>query len=189
MREIIILGSGPQWQTCPFDKETWVVGKMLAMYGDKIPRVDMIFAMDDIEHILTIRRGIFTKEHFIEKINEREVPYYSSVRNPEIKMSREYPLKEVMARFKVPYLANTVAYMIAYALYQGATSISLYGIAQQGAHEYASEKGSVEFWIGMACGMGVEVNICTPSLLLRNNSEYPYGYVRTLDELRSEGRL
>src|SRR3990167_10746849 len=181
MRDIYIVGSGPEWQTCPFDRETWIVGKML-MLKEPPKRADTIFSMDDLDHLLTVRRGMFTKEQFIEKVNERSVPYYSSVVTPEIRMCREYPLKEVMSVLKVPYLSNTICYMLAYAIFQKVGRISLYGVAQMGAHEYAQEKAAVEFWLGMALGMGIELNVCTPSLLLRSTSEYPYGYVNTLAE-------
>lgn len=189
MREIIILGSGPKWDTCPFDKETWVVGKMLAVYPDKPIRADMIFALDDLEHLLTIRRGVFTRQQFIDRINKAGVPYFSSQPHPEISLSREYPLKEVMDALKVPYFANTIAYMIAYAIHQQVTSISLYGVAQMGAHEYVAEKGCVEFWLGMAMGMGIQVSVETPSLLMRNTSEYPYGYMKTIKQLKDEEKL
>ncbi len=162
---------------------------MLAVYPDKPIRADMIFSLDDLEHLLTIRRGVFTRQHFIDMVNRAGVPYFSSQAHPEIPLSREYPLKEVMDALKVPYLANTIAYMLAYAIYQKVNSITLYGVAQMGTHEYVAERGSVEFWLGMAMGMGIEVNIMTPTLLLKNNSEYPYGYVRTVQQLRDEGKL
>jgi hypothetical protein len=188
MRNIIILGSGPGWESCPFDRETWVVAKML-MQDKPLARIDMLFSMDDADHWLTVRRGIFTIEDFKAKVNATGAPYYSSVKTPGIDVAREYPLKDVLSRCKVPYFSNTVAYMIAYAIYQKVDSITLYGIAQIAASEYISERGCVEFWIGMALGMGIEVNIATHSALLKNGSQYPYGYVRTLQELREDGKI
>lgn len=187
-RNIIILGSGPGYDTAPTDRETWAVGKMLML--EKPPtRVDLLFALDDMDHLLTIRRGMFTKQQFIDKINERNVTYFSSVKHPEIPLSAEYPLADVLSIVKVPYFQNTICYMIAYALFQRVNSISLYGVAQMGTHEYMKEKGCVEFWLGLAMGMGVQVNIETPSLLLRDGSEYLYGYVNTITELKKQGRI
>ena len=189
MRNIIILGSGPGWESCPFDRETWVVAKML-MLARPIPRVDMLFSMDNVDHWLTVRRGIFTIEEFKSRVNFKKAPYYSSVKTPGIDMAREYPLKEVVDFVKVPYFSNTICYMLAYAMFQKVDSVDLYGIAQMGAHEYVQEKAGVEFWIGMLLGHGIQVNIKTQSSLLQNfGSGYPYGYVRTLDELRKDGKL
>lgn len=188
MRNIIILGSGPGWETCPFDKETWVVGKMI-MLGKPIGRIDMLFSMDDFDHWLSIRRGGFTKEQYVARVVETNVPYYSSVRNDNIPTSREYPMKDVLAKLKVPYFSNTVCYMLAYAIFQRVQSISLYGIGQMGTHEYVAERAGVEFWLGMAMGMGIEVNIMTTSLLLQNNSGYPYGYVETIGQLKEKGKI
>ena len=188
MRNIIILGSGPGWETCPFDKETWVVAKMLML---KTPptKVDMLFSMDDADHWLTVRRGLFTLDAFKEKVNASQAPYYSTIKTEGIERAREYPLKEVVEMLRVPYFSNTICYMLAYAMFQKVNSVDLYGIAQTGAHEYVQEKAGVEFWLGMLLGHGIQVNIKTPSALLQNGSQYPYGYVRTLEELKKEGKL
>lgn len=187
-RTITILGSGPEWQKYPQDVETWTVGKML-MLKDPPKRVDRIFSLDAIDDMKIIKRGVFSREAFIGEINRRAVPYYSSVLEPEIPLSAEYPLKDVVGRFKVPYFSNTISYMIALALFEGVRTLNLYGVAQMGAHEYVTERGCVEFWLGMALGKGVSVNIETPSLVMRNNSEYPYGYMRTLAQLKEAGKL
>lgn len=188
MKTITILGSGPEWQKYPQDVETWAVAKML-MLKDPPKRVDRLYSMDAIDDMKIIKRGIFTREAFIEKINERNVPFISSVQQFEVPLSYEYPLKSVMDSYKVPYFSNTICYMIAHALYEGVNTLNLYGVAQMGTHEYVAERGGVEFWLGMALGAGVQVNIETPSLLLRNNSEYPYGYMRTITQLKEEGAL
>lgn len=187
-RQITILGSGPKWETYPQDRETWAVGKMV-MLVEPPKRADRLFSLDAIDDMKIIKRGAFTREAFVKAINDRHVPFYTSVPEAEIPLALEYPLKEVFEKFKVPYLSNTICYMIALALYEGATELNLYGIAQMGTHEYVAERAAVEFWLGMAMGMGVAVNIETPSLLLRNNSEYPYGYMRTVKQLQEAGKL
>ena len=49
--------------------------------------------------------------------------------------------------------------MIALAVYQGATEIHLYGIIMAKGKEYAHQKPSVEFWIGVAKGRGVKFRV------------------------------
>ncbi len=143
--------------------------------------------MDDINHLLTIRRGIWTKEEFLNRINARDVPYISSIPNPEIERCEPYPFKEVVNKFSKPYFTNTICYMIAYALLKGVRDIELWGVAQMGANEYLSERAGVEFWIGLAAGMGVKISFMTPTLLLQNiQMNYPYGYVRTIDQLMDD---
>lgn len=164
------------------------MAKML-MLAKPISRVDMLFSMDDPDHWLTVRRGIFTLDEFKDRVNATGAPFYSTVKTQGIALSREFPLKEVVDFVKVPYFSNTICYMLAYAMFQKVDSVDLYGIAQMGAHEYVQEKAGVEFWIGMLLGHGIQVNIKTTSALLQNSSSYPYGYVKTLKELKEDGKL
>jgi len=188
-RKIIILGSGPEWEKCPLsttDREIWAVAKML-MIPNPPARVDRLFSMDDIDHLLTIRRGMFTKEQFVDKINDRNVLYVSTHEISEIPKSKEFPFKEIYNLFKTPYYTNTICYMIAYALWKGVTDIEFWGVAQMGANEYLAERAGVEFWIGLAAGRGVRISFKTPTLLLKNyQMEYPYGYVKTISQLMED---
>lgn len=185
-RKIIILGSGPDWETCPFkstDREIWGVAKMV-MIPTPPSKVDMLFSMDDIDHLLTIRRGMFTKEEFVKAINDRNCRYITTHTREDIPKSKAFPFKEIVNRYRVPYFSNTICYMIAYALWKGVTHIDFYGVAQMGAHEYSAEKGGVEFWLGMAAGLGVSINFKTMTGLLKTvNMNYAYGYVETIDQI------
>lgn len=187
-KRVIILGSGPGWDTCPYNSEVWAVGKML-MLNPSPKKVDRLFNMDDIDHLLMIRRGVFSRDAYIKAINERRVPFYSVRTYEDIPQSVEYPLREVVEKVKVPYFENSIAYMIALAIVEGYEQIDLYGVAQMGAHEYVKERGCVEYWLGVAAGLGLAVGIHTHSLLLRGTSEYMYGYMQTREELKAEGKL
>jgi len=193
-KHVYLVGTGPKWETCPFDKETWGIAKLMMM--NAIPRrINRIFSMDDLDHLQAVRRGNFTKKEFVDWINTWKnvdgtgIQYISCRTHKEINNSVEFPMKEVVKRFKVPYFSNSIAYMVALALYEGYTHISTFGIAQAGTGEYAMERKCLEFWIGMAIGMGVIFNIRTPSSLLQNDTGYMYGYMRQAHELQKDGRL
>lgn len=190
-KELIILGSGPEFMACPFDKETWIIGKLL-MLKDKdnnpfnLKRIDRIYSMDEIETMLTVRRGMFTTEQFVDAINKTGVPYISTKTREDIPLSEAFPIMEIIDKFKLPYFENTITYMIIQAIDEGFTDIHLYGIAQMGAHEYTRERRCVEYWLGIAAGMGIAINIMTPSALLKGDSPYMYGYTKTFDQLKKD---
>jgi len=188
-KRLIILGSGPEWRNCPYDAEVWAVGKMITLdYPPK--KVDRLFQMDDLDHLLTIRRGVITREKYAGLANKADVPFYSVRTYEDIPKSIEYPLKKVMDKVgRVPYFQNAIAYMLALAIAEEYTEINLYGVAQMGAHEYTNERACVEFWLGVAGGMGRATNIMTPSSLLRGTSEYLYGHVRTIKQLNEDGKI
>jgi hypothetical protein len=242
MREIIILGSGPGAENCPFDREVWAVGK--ALMGTKpLTRVDKFFMLDDLDQLLstkvasnkddylkelgnltglvagldgsldfgpsefftkadkikmsihdltTLRQELvhqnrFTKEDFIKKINESEdVPFITCRKHPDVPSSVAYPLKEIVKKFGIPYFTNTIAYMLAYALYEKVDSIQIYGVVQGGYYEYMKERKGVEFWLGIAAGTGIKIEIKGNSELLTNDDNLLYGYKRSPEQLKYE---
>lgn len=243
MREICILGSGPGAENCPFDRETWVVGKAL-MGVRPIKRADKFFMLDDLDQLLstkvasgeedylkelerltslvlglkdslkfgpsefftkadelklsihtltTLRQELvhqnkFTKEAFIKKINERgDVPFITCRKHPDVPSSVAYPLKEIVKKFGVPYFTNTIAYMLALALYEEVDSIQIYGVKQGGYYEYMKERKGVEFWLGIAAGHGIKIEIKGETELLTNDDNLLYGYKRSPEQLKYEG--
>lgn len=93
-----------------------------------------------------------------------------------------YPLEEIIERFKcednksATYFPNSIAFMIAYALYKDYERIELFGIDHCGATEYIMAKAAVEHWLGRAIGMGVEVYIPSMSALMKIKHDHLYGY-------------
>src|SRR3990167_3806416 len=74
--------------------------------------------------------------------------------------SIRFPLKEVIKEFDTDYLMTGIAFMFAYAIYKGYKEIDCYGINMRGADEkYKNARACVEYWIGMAKGRGIKVNM------------------------------
>lgn len=111
----------------------------------------------------------------------------------------EFPLPEVVDMFKSHYLTNSIAYMLAYALWSYKKSkkkackrVMLFGCdydytalpASDGtvrSSPYEHGKQCVEHWIGRCMEAGMEIGIAERSTLMstvtRRNPEWvPYGY-------------
>ena len=184
-KSVILLGSGPEWQTCPYDREVWMVAKLAMMHKHK--RIDRVFNMDQIDEMLTWKmeqfKTLFTKDEFMAKMNTLAVPFITSFPEERIAHTQIFPLKEINERWGLTYYTNTICFMIALALYEGYESISLYGVAQGGQLEYMKERKGVEFWLGLAAGMGVKIEILTHSNLMRNDGDKLYGYGMSADDI------
>lgn len=93
------------------------------------------------------------------------IPVYQMAVDERIPTSLLYPLDAVTERFgtpnidgiKFPYLTSTMAYMLAQALLEGVDEIRLAGIEMVIGTEYVHQKPCLEFYLGMAIGMGVKV--------------------------------
>jgi hypothetical protein len=98
------------------------------------------------------------RDGIMARNNELDVPVYCpesrfhAYRNPAL-----YPLKGVMDFLPIPYLENSVAYMMALALYEGCEELGLYGVHMQGP--YIHHRPSVTYLVGLAQGMGINVTI------------------------------
>lgn len=101
---------------------------------------------------------------------------------PEIPASEAYPFDDVCRTFGMedhPYFTSTPAYMIAHAIYDGVDRLIVNNFhCHPLAEDYEDQKSCLDFWLGVALGHGVQVDISKSSHLIR---PYPwqgraYGY-------------
>lgn len=100
---------------------------------------------------------------FLQKCN---VPVYMKETQPDIPMSVRYPIGEVVVRFG-KYLTSSAAYMIALALYEGCDRLELYGIHMATATEFVTQRACMEYYLGIAEGMGIETFVPDECPLLK----------------------
>lgn len=107
------------------------------------------------------------------------VPIYMVERDPQFPNSVRYPLEAVTARFPGPhpltpaYHQSTISYQVALALLEGFEEIAIYGVDLVVGEEYSYQKPNLEWWLGLAQGMGVKITLPTGSALTK--ALYCYG--------------
>ncbi len=94
---------------------------------------------------------------------------------PDVPASMRYPFETIITEFPRGYMTNHIAYMIALALVEGVTHIALFGCDYDTDSEYGPQRGSAEYWLGMAEGRGVNILI-PPKCDLLNKPPLLYGY-------------
>jgi len=178
-KKIRILGKGKGWEKCPDNDEFEVWGLNGLIFANK--KLDRVFIMDVVDEMPSVTSGIWKIDDVINKINELNIPFIGPYKYEEIPKSEAFPIEEAIREFGIPYFNNTIAYMICYALLRGVEELQIWGVNQSSGTEYFYEKGCVEYWLGIATGMGVKVSIHgNESELLRNKERYGgdrlYGY-------------
>jgi hypothetical protein len=97
----------------------------------------------------------------------RGKPVYMQRTWPEIPDVVEYPIHEINRKFltnityekrPIKNFRSSINYATALALYQGYEQIDYYGIELAGT-EYKGQMSNFNFWIGVAVGRGVLVNL------------------------------
>lgn len=163
--------------------ETWVVNAMGGVLAH-----DRVFHMDDMR-LQEMRAAANPKSNVAGLANWLRThpgPIYTSRAYPEFPGAVEFPLAEVMTKTGHGYFNNTVAYVIAYALYLKLTQgsprrIELYGIdfSQPNGHKREKGRACVEFWLGLCSAHGIDIIIAQDSMLMDAavpESEKVYGY-------------
>lgn len=195
MTKWIIAGTGQGWQLIPR-----VTNKMLFCLNDFIHvnkygiDPDLLCIMDILDSKPQIISGNDDLGQVIKRINQMNCPLIAPYKYEEIPKSEAFPLEEVVKKYGHPYFTNTICYMIAYALYEEAKEIDLYGVNQAGSHEYSEERGGVEYWLGVAVGLGVKVTVNGKnSQVLKFKGRYGknilYGYMISYEEMKKSNKL
>jgi hypothetical protein len=74
------------------------------------------------------------------------------------------------------YFASSFAYIVAWGLARGYTTIGLFGVDMDWGRERVVERGNLEYWIGFANGLGVEVQLSDKSKLMTHPGLYGIEY-------------
>ncbi|RPH74535.1 hypothetical protein EHM76_03390 [bacterium] len=192
-RIVNIVGMGASAKFAPVDNgEIWGVNNV---YKFKDIKIDKLFFMDGLADILALDSKIcpeYTFDKFLKDNPKVELisKYMDSVvdatknltdENRILANINEFPLSEAVDIIGGGYFTSTLAYMMAYAILQKVDRIRLYGFelwSGSDANEYDYQRPCMDFWIAVAIGKGIIVEV--PYLLMQNitNNQNYYGYVK-----------
>lgn len=192
---VILVGKGSGWHHVKKQKDTkkeiWSLNHMCMTAEKHGIKLDRLFIMDHFDDMPSMVEGHISRQSYVDQIKKLGIPFYCPYGYDDIPNSIPYPLDEIMEAFNMPYLNNTICFMIAFAIYHGAKEMHLYGINQVAGKEYYYEKACVEYWLGLAQGLGISTHIHgSKSALLRNRIRFGgnllYGYNKTATEALEE---
>jgi len=184
MKKVAIVGYTETKDMAPFADPSWEIWGMNDLYKfiNKYDRWFEIHGKDRDGYINKTKPGRTPWEQVKTTLAAMQCPVYLQEVNPEIPNSVQYPLEEIVAEFgqyfqnseDARYFTNTVAYMIALAIYEKYDVIHVYGVDMAVHTEYESQRPSCEFWLGVAIGRGIKVHIPVEADLLK--VQFLYGY-------------
>jgi hypothetical protein len=98
-------------------------------------------------------------------------------------LQRSFDVKQVMtlSANAEPYFASSFAYIVAWAIAKGYTTIGLFGVSLDWGRERIVERGNLEYWLGYAAGMGVRVITSANSKLFTHPGLYGLEYDKERD--------
>ena len=159
--------------------EVWAIGSMCAVVSP-----DRAFIMDPATRFFdTFDAGPQTQV-MRRTLPKLDVPIYSCVEDNRVPGIVLYPLQEVIQKTGCAYFNNSIAYAIAFALYQEVGSINMFGADftyKTNVHFGEMGRACCEFWLFKCIEEGIDVAIAPSSSLLDTNTplkEKLYGYHR-----------
>lgn len=152
MKKVCIIGGAPS-KDDPFADvscETWVHGNQMDRHKGK--RISRIFEIHDdlTEH----------QDGYAAWLVEQRIPLVVGAKFPfKGEGITPFPFEQANAMMG-QHLTSTPAYMMALAILEGATHISIYGVEMSvDDHEYFYQRPSMYAWIAYAKAKGIEVYI------------------------------
>lgn len=174
-RKIALLGShSASLEDAPWNDPSWEFWGHASSRLWYAHQVDRYF---DLHPRACWTRGGKKSAAYPKWLSKNLIPIYMQDRYPEIPASVKYPKGRVLLEFADArnYFTNHTAWMIALAILEGVDTIGLFGINYGTESEYVRQRGSAEYWLGRAAGMGVKILLPSQCTLLSEPSLL-YGY-------------
>ncbi len=190
-KTVAIVGMGRSWFDYNLAKshgvhfdEVWAINAV----ADVIFH-DRIFMMDPASRFFDSDDAGGQTDSMIKILKTHEGPIYTCELDERAKGLVLYPIEEVVRELNCYYLNNTVAYAIAFALYNKIGHLQMFGVdfGYKG-NLYFAEAGRActEFWLSKCMSDGMKVEVAQSSYLLDAAvpaEETLYGYHRLDDPL------
>ena len=173
IRKIAIVGKAPASRmAAPYNDSSWEIWGLTDLFT-VIPRFDRWFELHELEP-----RKVKWGPYWDWLKKDHGKPLYIREPHPEVPHGVVYPKREIVDRFG-NYFTNSISWMLALAMHEGATHISLYGVdmAQHGdgvKSEYAHQRPSCEYFLGIATGLGIKTFVHEHSDLLKTRKLYAF---------------
>lgn len=167
--KVAIIGFTPSKANAPWGDPNYEFWGLNALYVHQaeIP-LDRFTRWFDVHEMKAV-----TEERLTE-YRKLPCPVYLQEVVPGMPHSVRFPKDEIEARFGT-YFTNSISWEIAFALLMGFTTIEVYGVDMAQDSEYRGQRPNVEYFLGVARGMGVEVKVAETSDLLHATHQYGYG--------------
>jgi uncharacterized protein YjbI with pentapeptide repeats len=176
-KKIAIVGFTASRELAPWGQDGWEI-----WVCNNLPKFcpDQWHRLYDLHDIATIQgdpeHAGFIAGQTIKTINGQDVnlngrPVVCWNPQADWPTATRYPKDQITDTFG-RYFTNSISWMIAHALVEGATELHVYGVDMATGTEYAAQRPSCEYMLGVAVGAGVKVHVPVQSDLLKVAAMY-----------------
>ena len=165
-RKVAICGTAETLSMAPFEDDSFDIWGCATCVGhEPFKRATMLFEMH--------KRDRWIKR--LENINKLGVPVMMQDRFKDVPTAIEYPIKAITEKLG-RYFTNSISYMVALAIMQDYDHIALFGVHFATNPEYEFERPNLEYYLGLARGLGIDVYVPKEADILYSSRLYGYDH-------------
>jgi hypothetical protein len=183
---------GPSRVDCPFDTiNVWGVNNGYRQVIELKGHLDKLFICHRDQEWDWDGDPVFSWDEQ-NTLSDSGVEIVSLFKLKNVKKFTRIPFKKMCERFDTQYYSDSIAYMIAYALYLNTRidkatglmkliepmKIRMYGVDMFTKDEYATERGGIEYFVAVAKTLGVDFWIHPNSAVCKTDNGKPYGFFK-----------
>jgi hypothetical protein len=163
--------------------EVWAINAMVGV----LKRIDRAFIMDPVSRFFDTNDAGNMTTMMKETLPTIEYPIYTCELDKRVSALEEYPIETIVKDLNCGYFNNTIAYAIAFALWNQVGGVNMFGadFTYKGNLYFAeSGRACCEFWLAKCMDEGIIVQVAVTSGLLDADvplQEKMYGYHRLED--------
>ena len=169
MKKLAIVGAGKTTRhTAPFDDvsfDIWGIHKHAN--ADWMKRCDAVIEVHSEHKIKISTSPGVPNDEYLEWLYTTDTLIYT-VHLSGFENFKPYPLEEIK-RDLLGYISimdreinifnSSVDYALALGIYQGYKEMEIYGMPMRSGKEYTHQRPGFAFWVGLAVGRGVKINM------------------------------
>ena len=173
-KKVAICGTAPSLGEAPFNNQEFDIwGVAHCLFLQPVTRLDVIFELHKKEIWMKDNAPYQRFPNATILFQEKDEKYPNSMKYPVDEMLKKYVVNEGY-QGQSPYASSSLPFMVWAALEMGYDEIHFYGIHLQMTEEYFYQRPCLEYWIGVAKGMGKKIYMSPAADLLK--FAYIYGY-------------
>tara|TARA_R110000824_G_scaffold310294_1_gene497589 strand:- start:894 stop:1634 length:741 start_codon:yes stop_codon:yes gene_type:complete len=163
--------------------EVWAVNAMVGV----LPDVDRAFILDPMSRFLDTEDAGDMTTMMRNRLPQIQYPIYTCELDERVPGAEEFPLSSLVSDLGCAYFNNTVAYAIAFALWNKVSHLTVFGVDftyKTNMHFAEAGRSCCEFWLSKCMDQNIEVSVAPRSNLLDTDVDIKsklYGYHRLQD--------
>lgn len=172
--KVALIGTAPSSRLlAPFADPSWKIWACSPGNMNMLPRVDLWF---ELHGNLLWPECKSYGEPYIEWLKRQTFPVYMQDQR-YVESALVFPKDEMVKEFGKDFFTSSFAWMMAYAIHQGAKEIALYGIDMASRDEYILQRPGFYFFRHIAQQRGIKVFAPHESDIMQSPGLYGYSEV------------